>query len=141
MKKVEAIIQPFKLDEVREILAKSKIPRIAIFEVKGAGCQQGRLKQYWGARYIEDSVDVKIEILVDDDEAEPLAEMIVTALRTGDLCDGEVLIVPVERVFRSRVGHRVPGWEHGAAPSYVTRNTTGFRAYLKTLRRKFHEAG
>ncbi len=75
MKKVEAIIQPFKLDEVREILAKSKIPRIAIFEVKGAGCQQGRLKQYWGARYIEDSVDVKIEILVDDDEAEPLAEM------------------------------------------------------------------
>ena len=84
---------------------------------------------------------MKIEILVDDDEAEPLAEMIVTALRTGDLCDGEVLIVPVERVFRSRVGHRVPGWEHGAAPSYVTRNTTGFRAYLKTLRRKFHEAG
>ena len=144
MKKIEAVIQPFKLNEVREILAKAKIPRITIFEVKGAGCQQGKPKQYRGAHYIEDSVDVKIEILLDDDEAERLAERIVTALHTGELSDGEVTIVPVERVFRTRVGHRghlVSSWEHESAPSYLMRNSTSLKSYLKALRRKFHEAG
>jgi nitrogen regulatory protein P-II 1 len=68
MKKIEAVIQPFKLDAVREILAKAKLPRIALFEVKGAGCQQGRPKKYRGASYMEDSVDVKIEVMVDDDD-------------------------------------------------------------------------
>ena len=144
MKKIEAIIEPFKLDEVREILAKAKIPRVTIFEVKGAGCQQGKPKHYRGAHYIEDSIDVKIEILLDDDEAERLAERIVTALHTGELSDGEVTIVPVERVFRTRVGHRghvVSSLEHDSAPSYLMRNSTTLKSYLKALRRKFHEAG
>ena len=70
MKKIEAVIQPFKLDAVREILAKAKLPRINIFEVKGAGNQQGSIKQYRGTEYIEDSVEIKIEMVVDDDEAE-----------------------------------------------------------------------
>jgi len=96
MKKIEAVIQPFKLDEIREALAKEKLPRISIFEIKGAGSQQGKVKQYRGARYIEDSADVKIEIVVDDDDAEPLAAMIATILRSGDLCDGEVIITPVD---------------------------------------------
>ena len=75
MKKVEAVIQGFKVDEVRESLANEKIPRITIFEVKGAGSNQAKLKAYRGAQYIEDSVDVKIEIIADDDEAERIAQL------------------------------------------------------------------
>src|SRR4029077_2488746 len=144
MKKIEAVIQDFKVDRVRETLANEKIPRITIFAVKGAGSDQGKLKAYRGAQYIEDSVDVKIEIVVDDDEAERIALLIVNALRSGDLGDGEVTIVPIEQIFRLRVGqpgHRALNCEHDSAPSYQMRNTTGFRSYLKGLKRKFHEAG
>jgi nitrogen regulatory protein P-II 1 len=144
MKKVEAVIQDFKVDRVREALANEKIPRITIFEVKGAGSDQGKLKAYRGAQYIEDSADVKIEIVVDDDEAERIALLIVNALRTGDLGDGEVTIVPIEQIFCLRVGqsgHRALNCEHDSAPSYQMRNTTGFRSYLKGLKRKFYEAG
>jgi nitrogen regulatory protein PII len=144
MKKVEAVIQGFKVDEVREALAKEKIPRITIFEVKGAGSNQSKLKAYRGAQYIEDSVDVKIEIITDDDEAERIAQLIINVLRTGDLGDGEVIIVPIDETFRLRVGrhgHRVPNWEYDPASSYQLRNATSFRSYLKALRRKFHEAG
>ena len=143
MKKIEAVIQPFKLDEIREALAKEKLPRISIFEIKEAGSQQGKVKQYRGARYIEDSADVKIEIVVDDDDAEPLAAMIATILRSGDLCDGEVIITPVERVLRVRVGQRDYSgstWQHDVAPSDLMRNRTTLKTYLKTPRRKFHEA-
>jgi nitrogen regulatory protein P-II 1 len=144
MKKVEAVIQGFKADEVREALANEEIPRITIFEVKGAGSHQGTQKEYRGARYIEDSADVKIEVIADDDEAERIAHLIINALRTGDLGDGEVIILPIEQNFRLRVGqhgHRAPNWGHDPAASYLMRNTTTFRSYLKTLRRKFHEAG
>lgn len=106
MKKIEAVIQSFKLDEVREILVKARLPRINIFEVRGAGSQQGRLKQYRGTEYVEDSVEVKVEMVVDDDEAEPIAEMIVDALRTGELSDAEVMISPVEQSIRLRAGRR-----------------------------------
>lgn len=144
MKKIEAVIQPFKLDEVRAVLAKTKLPRVNIFEVKGAGSQQGRPKEYRGTRYIEDSAEVKIEMVVDDDEAEHMADMLVDALRTGDLSDGEVIVVPVQQSMRLRAGqrgHPVPSWEHDPAPSYLLRNATSLKSYLKALRRKFHEAG
>ena len=144
MKKVEAVIQGFKVDEVREVLANEKIPRITIFEVKGAGNDQGKPKAYRGAQYIEDSVDVKIEIVADDDDAERIAQLIVNALRTGDLGDGEVTIVPIEQIFRLRVGqrgHRVSNWQRDPAASDLTRNTTNLRSYLTTLGRRFHEAG
>jgi nitrogen regulatory protein P-II 1 len=104
MKKIEAIIKPFKLDAVKEALRKEKIRRITVSEVRGAGIQQGQIKQYRGVQYIEDSVEVKIEIFAEDDEADRLAQTIVTALRTGDLCDGEVTILPVERSIRVRFG-------------------------------------
>ena len=144
MKKVEAVIQGFKVDEVREALANEKIPRITIFEVKGAGSNQGKLKAYRGAQYIEPSVDVKIEIVADDDEAERIAQLIVNVLRNGNLGDGEVIIVPIEKIFRLRAGQRgrrMPNWEHDSAPSYQMRNATSFRSYLKALSRNFHEAG
>jgi nitrogen regulatory protein PII len=144
MKKIEAVIQDFKVERVRETLANEKIPCITIFEVKGAGSDQGKLKAYRGAQCIEDSVDVKIEIVVDDDEAERIALLIVNALRTGDLGDGEVTVVPIEQIFRLRVGqpgYRALNCEHDSAPSCQMRNTTGFRSYLKGLKRKFYEAG
>lgn len=142
MKKIEAVIQPFKLDEVREILAKAKIPRVNIFEVKGAGSQQGRPKEYRGARYIEDSAEVKIEMVVDDDEAELVADMIINALRTGDLCDGEVIIVPVEHSVRLRAGrrdHGVPSRAGDPVSSSLIRDGARLKSYFRSLRRKFHE--
>jgi len=144
MKKIEAVIQPFKLDEVREILAKAKIPRINIFEIKGAGSEQGKPKEYRGTRYIEDSAEVKIEMVVDDDETEHVAHMIIDTLRTGALCDGEVIIVSVEESVRLRAGqhgHAVRNWERDPALSYLLRNATSLKSYLKALKRKFHEAG
>lgn len=143
MKKIEAVIQPFKLDEVKEILAKAKIPRINLFEVKGAGSQQGRPKEYRGTRYIEDSTEVKIEMIVDDDEAEAVADMIINTLRTGDLCDGEVIIVPVEQCVRLRAGrrdHGVPSWARDPVPSCVQHKPASLKSCLKTLRRILHDA-
>src|SRR5215470_10240913 len=144
MKKVEAIFQGFKVEEVREVLANEKISRITLFEVRGIGSHQGILKSYRGARYIEDSAEVKIEIVADDDGAERIAELIVRTLGTGRLGDGEVTIVPIEQNFRLRMGqqgHRVPDWDRFASSSDLKRTTTSFGSYLKALRRKFHEAG
>ena len=104
MKKIEVIIKPFKLDEVREALQKEKIPRVTGFEVKGIGSQQGKPKQYRGIEYIEDSPEVKIEIIAEDEEADRVTQIIATILRTGDLCDGEIAILPVETVVRVRIG-------------------------------------
>ena len=83
MKKMEAVIQAFKADEVREALANEKIARITIFEVKGAGSEQGTPKHYRGTRYIQDSTDVKIEIVADNDDAERIANLSRDTLRTG----------------------------------------------------------
>jgi nitrogen regulatory protein P-II 1 len=140
MKKVEAVIQACKVDELREALATEKLPRITIFEVKGVGTSQGRVKQYRGCRYIEESVDVKIEFVTDDDEAERIAESIVATLRNGGLCDGEVIVVPIEQHFRQRVGRGEPAnWKQDLRASYLERDATSFRSHLETLRRTFHE--
>ena len=137
MKKVEAVVQGFKVDEVREILAKAKLPHINIFEVKGAGNQQGSIKQYRGTEYIEDSVEIKIEMVVDDDEQSH--DRIIDALRTGDLSDGEVIILPVEQSVRLRAGqrgHRVRSWERDPAPSYLLRDATTLKSYLNAFKKK-----
>jgi nitrogen regulatory protein PII len=106
MKKIEAIVDPVKLDEIKETLRKAKIPHVTVFEVKGVGIQQGKVKHYRGAEYIEESTEVKVEIIAEDDEADQVTQTIVTTLRAGDLCDGEVTVVPVERLIRVRVGNR-----------------------------------
>jgi nitrogen regulatory protein P-II 1 len=104
MKKIEAIFKPFKLDEIKEVLAKERIPHVSLQEVKGAGCHQIRIKRYRGATYPEDSSEVSVAMIVEDDEADRIAQMLVTTLRSGELCDGEVAITPVERLIRVRVG-------------------------------------
>jgi nitrogen regulatory protein P-II 1 len=106
MKKIEAIFRPFKLDEIKEVLEKEKIERVSFCEVRGAGRQQVYAKQYRGVSYFEDSPEVSIAMIVDDDDAERIAQTLVRALQTGDLCDGEVAILPVEKLFWVRVGSR-----------------------------------
>jgi len=104
MKKIEAICKPFKLDEIKEALTRQKIQRVTIFEVKDGGSQQGKVKQYRGTEYIEDSPEVKIEIIAENEEADQVTQSIVTILRTGELSDGEIAILPVERVIPVRIG-------------------------------------
>ena len=142
MKKIEAVVKPFKFDEIIEALKNENIQRITVFEVKGAGNRQGRVKYYRGAHYVEDSPEIKIEIIVDDDEATRLAGMIVDILRSGDLCDGEVIIVPIEELLRVRVGQGSSAgsnWQDSIGPGYLMRNRTTLKSRLSDLRRKFHE--
>jgi nitrogen regulatory protein P-II 1 len=139
MKKIEAVIEPFKLDEVKRVLEGEDIQRITIFEVHGAGRAQGKLKQYRGIEYVEDALQIKVEAIVDDDEAEHVADAILNALRTGDLGDGEVATLPVEKVARLRVGQRrhSPSNRHEEASStYLMKNKASLKSRLKTLTRR-----
>ena len=104
MKKIEAIFKPFKLDEIKEALAKERIQRFSLSEVKGAGCHQISIKQYRGIAYPENSSEISVAMVVEDDEADRIAQLLVTTLRSGELCDGEVVIMPVERLIRVRIG-------------------------------------
>ena len=143
MKKIEAVVKPVKFDGIIEALKNENIQRITVFEVKGAGSLQGRVKHYRGAQYVEDSPEIKIEIIVDDDEATRLAGIIVDILRTGDLCDGEVIILPIEESLRVRVGQRSTAgsdWQGSIGSGYLMRNRPTLRSRLSNLRRRFHEA-
>jgi nitrogen regulatory protein P-II 1 len=104
MKKIEAVMKPFKLDEVKQALEKEHISRMTVFEVKGAGSQQGKVKCYRGAHYLEDEPEVKVEVVTEDDKVDQVRDTIIAALRTGDLCDGEVAVLPMEGLVRIRIG-------------------------------------
>lgn len=107
MKKIEAIIKPFKLDEVKEALSKTGIQGLTITEVKGFGRQKGHTELYRGAEYVVDFLPkVKIEILVDDDKAGEVADTIISAARTGRIGDGKIFILPMDDVVRIRTGER-----------------------------------
>jgi nitrogen regulatory protein P-II 1 len=109
MKKIEAIIKPFKLDEVKEALSKEGIQGMTVSEVKGFGRQKGHTELYRGAEYIVDFLPkVKIEILVADEKATAVVDTILTAARTGRIGDGKIFITPVEEVVRIRTGERGP---------------------------------
>ena len=141
VKKIEAVVDPFKLDEIKELLAKLKIPQVTVYEVKGAGAQQGKPKAYRGANYIQDCAEVKIEMVVDDDEAEHIAELIIDTLRTGLLHDGEVVIIPVEQCLRIRAGQRgcpVSDWTRNNALQSRARDSVGLKSYLSAIKRKLY---
>ena len=107
MKKIEAIIKPFKLDEVKEALAKQGIQGMTISEVKGFGRQKGHTELYRGAEYVVDFLPkVKMEILVEDDKAGLVADTILEAARTGRIGDGKIFILPMEEAVRIRTGER-----------------------------------
>jgi len=105
MKKIEAIIKPFKLDEVREALSDIGVTGLTVTEVKGFGRQKGHTELYRGAEYVVDFLPkVKIEIVVADSLIDRAMEAIITAARTGKIGDGKIFVSPVEQVVRIRTG-------------------------------------
>ena len=105
MKKIEAIIKPFKLDEVREAVSDIGVSGLNVTEVKGFGRQKGHTELYRGAEYVVDFLPkVKIEIVVGDDAVEGAIDSIVKAARTGKIGDGKIFISNVEQVVRIRTG-------------------------------------
>jgi nitrogen regulatory protein P-II 1 len=105
MKKVEAIIKPFKLDDVKEALAEAGITGMTISEVKGYGRQQGHSELYRGAEYVVDFLPkVKIDVIVEEGDVDKVIEVITQAARTGKIGDGKVFVSPIERIVRIRTG-------------------------------------
>ena len=105
MKLVIAVIKPFKLDDVKSAVQEFGVKGLTMSEVQGFGRQRGHTEVYRGAEYTIDFVPkVKLEILVDDGEAESVAERIMAAARTGKIGDGKVWIMPIEGVHRIRTG-------------------------------------
>jgi nitrogen regulatory protein P-II 1 len=105
MKKIEAIIKPFKLDEVREALSEIGVAGLTVTEVKGFGRQKGHTELYRGAEYVVDFLPkVKIELIVRDEDVERAIEAVVKAARTGKIGDGKIFVMPVEQVVRIRTG-------------------------------------
>ena len=107
MKKIEAIIKPFKLDEVKEALHEIGLQGITVLEAKGFGRQKGHTELYRGAEYVVDFLPkVKIEIVVDNGMLERAVEAIQQAAQTGRIGDGKIFITPVEEAIRVRTGER-----------------------------------
>jgi len=107
MKMVEAIVKPFKLDEVKDALTKAGIQGMTVEEVKGFGRQKGHTELYRGAEYSVDFLPkVKIQILVPDEKTAQVVDAIVQGARTGKIGDGKIFVVPVEEVIRIRTGER-----------------------------------
>ncbi len=105
MKKVEAIIKPFKLDEVKDALNGIGIKGMTVTEVKGYGRQKGHTEIYRGAEYVVDFIPkIKLEIIVEDHLVDQVIDTIVAAARTGKIGDGKIFVQPVERVVRVRTG-------------------------------------
>ena len=107
MKKIEAIIKPFKLDEVKEALQEIGLQGITVSETRGFGRQKGHTELYRGAEYVVDFLPkVKIEVVVTDNMVDKTVEAIINAARTGRIGDGKIFILPVEEAIRIRTGEK-----------------------------------
>ena len=107
MKKIEAIIKPFKLDEVKQRLTSAGITGMTITEVKGFGRQKGHTELYRGAEYVVDFIPkIKMEIIVSDEMAAKVVDVIASAAKTGRIGDGKIFVTPVDEVVRIRTGER-----------------------------------
>jgi nitrogen regulatory protein P-II 1 len=107
MKKIEAIIKPFKLDDVREALSDAGITGLTVSEVKGFGRQKGHTELYRGAEYVVDFLPkVKVEVVVADSQVDRCVEAIVSGARTGKIGDGKIFVTSVQEVIRIRTGER-----------------------------------
>jgi nitrogen regulatory protein P-II 1 len=105
MKKIEAIVKPFKLDEVREALSELGVTGLTVTEVKGFGRQKGHTELYRGAEYVVDFLPkVKVEVVIPDGMVEQAIDSIVKAARTGKIGDGKIFVTSVEQVIRIRTG-------------------------------------
>ncbi|MFN7185345.1 MAG: P-II family nitrogen regulator [Alphaproteobacteria bacterium] len=109
MKKIEAIIKPFKLDDVKEALQEIGLQGITVIEARGFGRQKGHTELYRGAEYVVDFLPkVKIEVIVDDPMVEKTISAIMTAAQTGRIGDGKIFVSPVDDAIRIRTGERGP---------------------------------
>jgi len=109
MKKLEAIIKPFKLDEVKEALQEIGIQGLSVIEVKGFGRQKGHTELYRGAEYVVDFLPkVKIEVALDDDQVEPAIAAIIEAAKTDKIGDGKIFVSTIEQAIRIRTGESGP---------------------------------
>ena len=109
MKKIEAIIKPFKLVEVKEALQDVGVQGLSVIEVKGFGRQKGHTELYRGAEYVVDFLPkVKIEVVLDDDQVDGAIESIVNAAKTDKIGDGKIFVSPVEQAIRIRTGETGP---------------------------------
>ena len=107
MKKIEAIIKPFKLDEVKEALHEVGVQGITVAEVKGFGRQKGHTELYRGAEYVVDFLPkVKLEVICEDDQTERIVEALLNSAATGRIGDGKIFVLPVEDVIRIRTKER-----------------------------------
>ena len=107
MKKVEAIIRPFKLDEVKIALVNAEIVGMTVSEVRGFGRQKGKTERYRGSEYtVEFLQKLKIEIVIEDDQVDMVVDKIIAAARTGEIGDGKIFIHPVDEIVRIRTGEK-----------------------------------
>jgi len=107
MKKIEAIIKPFKLDEVKDALVEIGVGGMTVTEVRGFGQQKGHTEIYRGTEYVIDFLPkVKIEVVVKDEDVEKVIETIMKTAQTGRVGDGKIFVIPVEEVIRIRTGER-----------------------------------
>ena len=107
MKKIEAIIKPFKLDDVKEALKDVGVHGLTVTEVKGLGRQKGHTELYRGAEYFIDFLPkIKLEIIVSDDSVTKVIDSIIESAKTGKIGDGKIFVLPMEEVIRIRTGER-----------------------------------
>lgn len=105
MKKIEAIIKPFKLEDVKDALTEAGITGMTVSDVKGYGRQQGHSELYRGAEYVVDFLaKTKIELILNDEEVEKCVDIITTSAKTGKIGDGKIFIFPLDEVVRIRTG-------------------------------------
>ena len=107
MKKIEAIIKPFKLDELKEAFSGIGLHGMTVTEVKGFGRQKGHTEVYRGAEYVVDFIPkAKVEIVANDEQVDEIIDTIISAVKTGKIGDGKIFVMPVETVCRIRTGER-----------------------------------
>ena len=107
MKKIEAIIRPFKLDEVKIALVNAGIVGMTVSEVRGFGRQKGQTERYRGSEYtVEFLQKLKLEIVVEDGQVDMVVDKIITAARTGEIGDGKIFVSPVDQIIRIRTGEQ-----------------------------------
>ncbi|MGF1478854.1 MAG: P-II family nitrogen regulator [Cyanophyceae cyanobacterium] len=107
MKKIEAIIRPFKLDEVKIALVNAGIVGMTVSEVRGFGRQKGQTERYRGSEYtVEFLQKLKVEIVVEDDQVDMVVDKVLAAARTGEIGDGKIFISPVDQIVRIRTGEK-----------------------------------
>jgi nitrogen regulatory protein P-II 1 len=105
MRKIEAIIKPFKLEDVKDALAEAGITGMTVVDVKGYGRQQGHNELYRGAEYVVDFIPkIRLELIVNNDDVDSTIDIIVNSAKTGKIGDGKIFVSPIEKIIRIRTG-------------------------------------